>query len=416
MGFSSIAGRFGNAGQTDYSAANDLLCKLAASWRRDGRVERPIVVDWTAWGGIGMASRGSIPTMMARAGIDMLPPEAGIPMVGRELASGFRGELLIAQGLGLLLEEFDPTGGLDPRALPEEPRLMAARAISMGLYSGLVTETTLDPREQAFLYDHQIDGTPVLPGVMGIEAFAETARLVAPDWHVAAVEDVTFLAPFKFYRSEPRTVRVEALLVRHGDDVVAECRLIGIRELPKQSEPQVTVHFKARVRLSRTPPETAEGAWPQLDGEEVLSPEEIYRVYFHGPAYRVLEKAWRTNGAAVGLLPETLPANHDPEDVPTLMEPRWIELCFQTAGLMEIGETGRMGLPRRVARVRRASGGAPAGRVAALVEPRGEDGAFRARVVDEAGRVHLELDGYSTVELPGGVGEEARARFQRAMI
>ena len=32
--FSSVAGRFGNAGQTDYSAANDLLCKITSSARR----------------------------------------------------------------------------------------------------------------------------------------------------------------------------------------------------------------------------------------------------------------------------------------------------------------------------------------------------------------------------------------------
>ena len=34
MAFSSMAGRFGNGGQTDYSAANDLLCKLLSSLRR----------------------------------------------------------------------------------------------------------------------------------------------------------------------------------------------------------------------------------------------------------------------------------------------------------------------------------------------------------------------------------------------
>ena len=33
--FSSIAGRFGNGGQTDYSAANDLLCKSVSSFRID---------------------------------------------------------------------------------------------------------------------------------------------------------------------------------------------------------------------------------------------------------------------------------------------------------------------------------------------------------------------------------------------
>ena len=38
--FSSIAGRFGNAGQTDYSAANDLLCKSVSHLRTRGRHAR----------------------------------------------------------------------------------------------------------------------------------------------------------------------------------------------------------------------------------------------------------------------------------------------------------------------------------------------------------------------------------------
>ena len=70
--FSSIAGRFGNAGQTDYAAANDLLCKSISRLRRGGSAG--VAIDWTAWAEIGMASRGSIPKMMEMAGIDMLPP------------------------------------------------------------------------------------------------------------------------------------------------------------------------------------------------------------------------------------------------------------------------------------------------------------------------------------------------------
>ena len=34
-----------------------------------------------------------------------------------------------------------------------------------------------------------------------------------------------------------------------------------------------------------------------------------------------------------------LPGNHMPADRPTLMSPRLIELCFQTAGLWEMGGT-----------------------------------------------------------------------------
>ena len=60
--FSSVAGRFGNAGQTDYSAANNLLCAMSSALRRARPETRTIAIDWTAWGGIGMATRGSIPT------------------------------------------------------------------------------------------------------------------------------------------------------------------------------------------------------------------------------------------------------------------------------------------------------------------------------------------------------------------
>ena len=219
VAFSSVAGRFGNGGQTDYSSANDLLCKITSSFRTTRPLTRGIVIDWSAWGGIGMATRGSIPKMMELAGIDMLPPEAGIPWIRRELTTGGTcGEVVVGQRLGVLLSEWDTTGGLDTDALAASaekrtsvPGPMIGKITGMGLYSGLTMETTLDPKVQPFLYDHRIDGTPVLPGVMGIEAFAEAAQCVHPGWHVEAVEEVNFLSPFKFYRDEPRTVTVQAV-------------------------------------------------------------------------------------------------------------------------------------------------------------------------------------------------------------
>ena len=65
-----------------------------------------------------MATRGSIPKMMELAGIDMLPPEAGIPWIRRELTvGGTRGEVVVAGRLGVLLKEWDATGGLDSSAM-----------------------------------------------------------------------------------------------------------------------------------------------------------------------------------------------------------------------------------------------------------------------------------------------------------
>ena len=413
VAFSSIAGRFGNGGQTDYSAANDLLCKTTSSFRTTRPETRGIVIDWTAWADIGMASRGSIPLMMERAGIDMLPAATGIPVIRRELtAGGARGELVIAGRLGALMKEWDETGGLDPAALAAHGPLVGS-VRSFGLQDGLRIETLLDPKRQPYLDHHRIEGTPVLPGVMGIESFAEAAAFILPGWQVLEVDGIDFHAPFKFYRDEPRAITVTAVLRPAGDTILADCRLTGERSLPGQAEPQVTLHFTARVCLAREAPrEDVLGTCPGAAKRE-LGPDEIYRIYFHGPAYQVVEKAWRSNGEAVGLFSDSLPPDHDPAAGATLVAPRLIELCFQTAGLLEMGTRGTMGLPLHVERVRLLREPTEKGPLFALV--RSAEAGFEARVVDDAGHVYLALDGYRTVELPAAVDEKGLASFRAVM-
>ena len=262
--FSSIAGRFGNGGQTDYSAANDLLCKSVSNMRQSGHT-RGIAIDWTAWAQIGMASRGSIPKMMEAAGIEMLPPEVGVPAVHRELAAaGAGGEVVVAGSLGVMQAERHPTGGLDVElatsAVSEHAGPMAGSVAAFAADGTVSIVTELDPAQQAFLGDHRIDGTPVLPGVMGMEGFAETAQALVPGFEVVALEDVDLLAPFKFYKDEPRKLILRARLRDGGDGApVADCELIGRRTLPGKGE-QETRHFVGRARLARKRPTAPKAA------------------------------------------------------------------------------------------------------------------------------------------------------------
>ena len=418
VAFSSIAGRFGNGGQADYSSANDLLCKITSSFRTTRPATRGIAIDWTAWGGIGMATRGSIPKMMELAGIDMLPPEAGVPLIRRELtAGGTRDEIVIGQRLGIMLNEFDETGGLDVNAAQLSPahHPMIGNIVSMGVHSGLTIETTLDPAIQPFLRDHQIGGTPVLPGVMGMEAFAEAALVTLPGWHVEAIEEVNFLAPFKFYRNQPRTLTIQAIISQLGDSVVADCKLVGHRLLPRQTAPETTTHFTGRVRLARhASPEVTSTTRASQRGL-VISSADIYRIYFHGPAYQVLAKAWRDENRVVGEFTSQLPANHHPSDQQTLFAPRLIELCFQTAGLWEMSADGRMGLPQHLRQVRVFRPVESArGPLHAFIEPHRSEGGFDAEVVDADGNCYVQLSGYTTVALPESISGELLRALQAA--
>jgi acyl transferase domain-containing protein/NAD(P)-dependent dehydrogenase (short-subunit alcohol dehydrogenase family)/acyl carrier protein len=402
VSFSSVAGRFGNAGQTDYSAANDLLCKLTSSLRRWRPETRGLAIDWTAWGDIGMATRGSTPKIMAMAGIEMLPPAVGIPTVRRELAaSSFSGEIVVAGSLGLLAEEWHETGGLDPAAVKTgEPLLGQVQAFK--LYGDLQVKTTLDPNRQPFLYDHALEGTPLLPGVMGTEMFAQLAAVLAPDYRVTAVENETFHAAFKFYRMEPQTLYLAATAVPDGDDLLVYTGLRSRREL-KTGEVQEKLHFSATVRLSRaesTPPTTSFTPPAELP----IDREAVYRVYFHGPAYKVLAGVQVDGPRAVGLMAGDLPAHMEPAATPELIAPRLIELCFQTAGIWEAKTKGVLALPQAIGAVmvygQEAEANAP---LYAVVEAVNGGSSFSAQVVDKSGKVYVEMVDYRTVQLPVSV-------------
>jgi NAD(P)-dependent dehydrogenase (short-subunit alcohol dehydrogenase family) len=401
--FSSVAGRFGNAGQTDYSAANDLLCKSVSGLRQTRPDTLGLAIDWTAWDRIGMASRGSIRTTMKAAGIDMLAPEAGIPIVRRELSRGSAAcEVVIAQALGDLDEDATPAGGLDLERLPARiAGPMLGRVIGMGPCRGLTVETELDPAEQPFLHDHQINGKPVLPGVMGLEAFAELATLLLPDWQIADIEDVRFHAPCKFFRGEPRQLRITAQITPDGPELLARCALVGLRTLKLDAEPTQTTHFTAVVRLSHQPPGAVRAERPEPAVGAAIHANEVYRIYTHGPAYQVLDSAWGDGpGTLIGRMAADLPPNHTPGGLPLEIAPRHIELCFQTAGMLELGSEGRFGLPARVGRVVKLKDPGHDTILYSVVHRAGNDAGFDADVVDANGEVYLRVEAYQTSELP----------------
>ncbi len=402
--FSSVAGRFGNNGQTDYSAANDLLCKLTSSFRTTRPQTRGIAIDWTAWGGIGMATRGSIPKIMEMAGIEMLPPAVGVPTVRRELvAGGFKGEILVGGALGILTEERHPTGGLDLDKANQNDWLMVGQVTAYQLYGGLQAEIVLDPNEQPFLYDHTMEGTPLLPGVMGTETFAELASLIAPGYAVVAVEDEDFHAPFKFYRMEPQTLILSATAVPADNEILVKTSLLSRREL--KTGVQEKLHFSATVRLAAKAPKASKLKFKAPQAEEMgIGAEEIYKIYFHGPAYQVLQRVQVDGRTAIGLLAENLPPNANPANAPELIAPRLVEFCFQTAGVWEIHSKQQMALPLAIGRVTAYKQEAEAkGRLYAIVEAVDDGAEFKAQVVDKSGSVFVELEGYRTVQLPSEV-------------
>ena len=303
-----------------------------------------------------------------------------------------------------------PTGGLDTTAATAARGPMIGKIAGMHLYGGLTIETTLDPAIQPFLHDHQIEGKPVLPGVMGIEAFAEAALCMLPGWHVEAIEDVNFLAPFKFYRGEPRTVTIEAVFRPQGESVVADCRLNGSRSLPNQTEPQVTTHFTARVRLTKQAARDGPGAARSASRTDPWwRPPDIYRVFFHGPAYQVLERAWLQRVSHGGPVLQR-PARQSLSARAAAGDGAPVDRAVLPGGGASGGcrAQGRIGLAAACwakSRLWRSPDLAE-GPLYAVVTPAADGDSFDAEVVDAAGNRYVHLRGYKMVAHPDAVDVE----------
>ncbi len=147
---------------------------------------------------------------------------------------------------------------------------------------------------------------------------------------------------------------------------------------------------------------------PASEDWPTIKAGDIYQVYFHGPAYQVLEKVQLSDDRAVGWMAESLPPNTQPAEAADLISPRLIELCLQTAGVWEMKTKGVLALPTAIGKVtsyRTMDGieGNGTNRLRALVQSLEGGDRFDAQVVDGSGNVYLALTGYRTVQLPNSI-------------
>ena len=103
----------------------------------------------------------------------------------------------------------------------------------------------------------------------------------------------------------------------------------------------------------------------------------------------------------VAVFSDSLPPNTSPADVESLVAPRLLELCFQSAALWHEKVKGAMGFPLGFSRVTAYRQEADADSRLFCVCQTADDGeTFDCVVADEAGNVFVELAGYVTVSRP----------------
>ncbi|MBW2276371.1 MAG: polyketide synthase dehydratase domain-containing protein [Deltaproteobacteria bacterium] len=199
--FGSIAGLFGNAGQSDYGLANDLLTWTVRAIKARYPHLRAQTVEWTAWTGTGMV-RDEEAKRFAEAGLTLLDTQSGTELYLDGLAGTAHTQVAV----------FNPSAAFaGGRPLAEHP--VAARPIRALVTAdgGARNRARFSLERDVYLYQHLVNGEPVVPGTFVSDIFAEVAAEQGQ-----ALRDIRFRRPLRVVEGE-----LEVEIVHQGDRMLA---------------------------------------------------------------------------------------------------------------------------------------------------------------------------------------------------
>jgi acyl transferase domain-containing protein/NAD(P)H-dependent flavin oxidoreductase YrpB (nitropropane dioxygenase family)/NAD(P)-dependent dehydrogenase (short-subunit alcohol dehydrogenase family) len=241
--FSSVSGRFGNQGQADYAAANEILNKMAVKidMRWPGKAT---AINWGPWEGEGMVS-SQVKKQFDEAGVFLLPRDLGAHMLNLEILQSARSPEVIIFGAR------DIDRRLPVLQVPEAsaPLPFVERFEPLGAARSAPHETawqlTLD-QTAPYLSDHRINGTPVLPAAVAMEIMAQAAMAAQPGYRFQALHDFKLIKGITLGPQGPVKLTVTA---RKTTNATRKSALIEVRlAMPDQAD---RCNYAATILLTR---------------------------------------------------------------------------------------------------------------------------------------------------------------------
>ena len=179
--FGSVAQPYGLAGEGLLALASGSLADQALRIADGIPRCRALHVDWPAWSGSGLGQRNSLAEELARSGATAIPVTEGARLLLKTLGTpGMPSRVAVHGRVGV---PAPPAIAAGAALNPETAKLWRGRFLENVRvhYPGveLVCDARLTLRTDPYLSDHRIDGIPVLPAAMALEAMAEVVAALA---------------------------------------------------------------------------------------------------------------------------------------------------------------------------------------------------------------------------------------------
>ena len=220
--FSSVAGFYGNVGQTDYAIANEILSKAAQQFKTNHPNTHVSAINWGAWDA-GMVS-DALKKKFKEMGVVLVNSKGGPAMMVNEMSNEYAAQAQVIIGGTLPAAISYTAGDLQETAIRRKLRL----------------------EDNAFLNHHVIQGKAVLPVVNAVGWMTNSCEQLYPDFRIHKVKKAQLFKGIVFdgTQADDYTVEVKELQ-KDADTLILETTILSQAldaKLP-------TYHYKATVMM-----------------------------------------------------------------------------------------------------------------------------------------------------------------------
>lgn len=321
--FSSVAGFYGNIGQSDYSLSNEILNKFAHYLKQSHPSCFVLAVDWGPWDG-GMVT----------------------PQLKRILTKKKVQVISLEEGTETLIELFHKPNS-SPQWVVGNSMPFPSPKVKDYLQSYRIYRH-LSLQSNPFLADHVIGGKAVLPTVCAVGWFINNCEKLYPGFRFFSVRDYQVYKGIVFDQS----LADEYLLELKETQKSSEAVIIKGKISSESPDGKLRNHYQALVEFRKNIPDQ-----PRLKDFDLLpeSPQDGIQYYedkilFHGPKFRGVQEV--LNISPTGLttrceLP-SIPIREQGQFPVGSFNPFLADIHLQSLLIWASSQLGSIGLPLKI--------------------------------------------------------------------